>query len=174
MCVWGHSIAILTVEITIWTTNCNCKPMDFNVPFDHIYFFKFLFSRQMTSCLNAKILRMQPNVVILELTLNYTHDHNLTVHLLQERLELQFGVYVGEVQEGKPHGKGRSVRHVDGCNTCLWQIWQADNVPICTCPTGLYYRSEMSVKLPYTRRYGQLLGPANEFVYGLSLGIFLM
>ena len=29
------------------------------------------------------------------------------VRMGQERLELQFGVYQGEVGDGKPHGKGR-------------------------------------------------------------------
>ena len=40
-------------------------------------------------------------------------------------MELQFGVYVGEVAEGKPHGKGRSVRHEDGSR---WKIKLTDNV----------------------------------------------
>ena len=36
--------------------------------------------------------------VFLILTCNYKY--------LQESLELQFGTYTGEVQDGKPHGKG--------------------------------------------------------------------
>ena len=33
--------------------------------------------------------------------------NKITVCTFQEQLELQFGLYCGQVEDGKPHGKGR-------------------------------------------------------------------